>query len=355
MNASNIQPPIGILKSLWTKQEDGRWGIHALKSFELKPQKGEEPTYFRYEDDLQLVSTTPPQGNMYEQLSGVGTIDHFMKQSIVPVIAWVDGDTHAKCIGTASIISCSGYLITAAHVVMDPVESGYGGKFKTGQESQSLKDNVNIGVFIHTNPVYETKGLRFFPLERWWLWGKQQESPLVHMPDTFVYDNDIAICKIAPMPHGIAHQPLNMSVNPFTVGEAAYSIGYALMDDVEIIYGEKGIGFKKFTSELIVSIGEVMNVYPENGANKELRTPGPCFDFNAKIPGKMSGSPIFGAKGAIIRGVVSGSWSGEHHAYGAMLGPIMNNALVGHEKPTSILTMMQEGIEGIPQLHGAGL
>ena len=96
-----------------------------------------------------------------------------------------------------------------------------------------------------------------------------------------------------------------------------------------------------------------MNVFPNNGGeNKEVRTPGPCFDFNAKIPGKMSGSPIFGGEGAVVRGVVSGSFSGEAHAFGAMLGPTMHLPLVGTRTLKSI---MDSGSEGMAKLHGQGL
>jgi hypothetical protein len=43
----------------------------------------------------------------------------------------------------------------------------------------------------------------------------------------------------------------------------------------------------------------------------------------------MSGAPIFGAQGAVIRGIVSRSFSNECHAFGAMLGPAMHLELGG--------------------------
>lgn len=115
--------------------------------------------------------------------------------------------------------------------------------------------------------------------------------------------------------------------------------------------GEK-ITVSDFKQELFVSVGKVMNNFPENHLRKEVRTPGPCFDFDAKIPGKMSGSPIFGANGAVVRGVVSGSWSGEQHAYGAMLGPVLKLPLSG---VTTIENMMNSGNEGIAKARGQGL
>jgi len=95
-----------------------------------------------------------------------------------------------------------------------------------------------------------------------------------------------------------------------------------------------------------------MNVFPENHLNKDVPTPGPCFDFSARIPGKMSGGPVFGAEGAVVRGVISRSFSGETHAYGAMLGPVMQLPLSDN---TSLRTLMNAGKDGIPQVQGPGL
>jgi len=172
----------------------------------------------------------------------------------------------------------------------------------------------------------------------------------------FEYLTDIAICKIAEMPHGAAHQPLGLSLNPFVPGEAAYSLGYAEMKNIPLEHGDGPASFKDFPMDLYVSIGEAMQIFPQNHLRKDVSTPGPCFDFKAKIPGKMSGAPIFGANGAVIRGVVSGSFSGESHAFGAMLGPAMDLPLF--EPPNNHRTLralMESGNEGIARIHGMGL
>ena len=165
------------------------------------------------------------------------------------------------------------------------------------------------------------RGFRFFPFERCWYWGDWKESPLFHESDQFQYLTDIAICKIAEMPGGAAHQPLNLSLNAFKVEETAYAIGYALMDDIPIEGRGHDLLIRKFTQDIYVSVGDVMTVFPENHLRKDVPAPGPCFDFNAQIPGKMSGGPIFGAQGSVIRGVVSRSFSGENHAFGSHAWP----------------------------------
>jgi hypothetical protein len=153
------------------------------------------------------------------------------------------------------------------------------------------------------------------------------------------------------MPHGAAHQPLNLSLNAFKAGEAAYAIGYALMDDIPIEGKGDGLLIRNFTQDIYVSVGDVMTVFPENHLRKDVPAPGPCFDFNARIPGKMSGGPIFGAQGSVIRGVVSRSFSGENHAFGSMLGPVMHLPM---GENTTLKSLMQLGTEGIAQVQGPG-
>jgi hypothetical protein len=342
---------IGILKPLWSRTDDGRWGINSLKGIMLKPQPSFDANYFKFVSDFGLLTTTPPK-NIHDACSALGTTDFFVQQSILPVIAWVDGEVSFRCIGTAFLISCTGYLMTACHVITDPEESGYG-KVSRTDDGKALMHGLRMGVLIPISPAYGQRGHRFFEFEESWYWREWKDSPLIHMPAEFEMATDIAICKIAEMPHGAAHQPLTLSLNSFAKGERAHAIGYANIEDVpiEIIDGEP---VPKFSGiDLYVSVGEVMNVFPNNhGDNKEVRTPGPCFDFNARIPGKMSGSPIFGGEGAVVRGVVSGSFSGEPHAYGAMLGPTIHLPLA---ETRTLKGMMDSGSEGMAKLHGQGL
>ena len=95
-----------------------------------------------------------------------------------------------------------------------------------------------------------------------------------------------------------------------------------------------------------------MEVFPSNHEDGSVPTPGPCFDFEARIPGKMSGAPIFGAQGSVIRGVVSRSYSGDKHAYGCMMGPAMNLPL---DEGKSFFHLMQKKEDGIAIVTGKGL
>ncbi len=352
-----IDFPISILKTLWGRQADGQWAISDMKGVDLTSESETDKRFFVLRGDVQLM-TNSPNGSLEDVMSLFGTADFLMQQSIVPVVAWIEGEDAIRCIGTASIISCTGYLLTAAHVMMDPLEGGYGAVRQGTQVTHH--DNLNFGVLI---PFWGPgigmtfrKAYRFFPFEKMWSWGEWKQSPLLHEDARWEYLTDVAVCKIPEMPNGRAHQPLNMSLNSFVPGEDAYALGYAEMPDTQLDPVNGGIADSNFRLNLHASVGKIIRAFPQNHIEREVSTPGPCFDFDARIPGKMSGAPIFGARGAVIRGVVSCSFSGEDHAYGSMLGPAMDLRL---DEPQitnrSLRNLLESGSEGMSKVIGAGL
>ena len=343
-------PDKQILKVIWTRHADGRWAAHDLKGLVLRRKPGCDVDFFTIDSKMELLTNTPP-AHLTDVFSSFGPTDYLLKQSIMPVVAWVPGAPAMRCIGTGFLVSCSGYLITASHVVLDPQENGYG-KVGSRNGRTAIVENVMMGVLMPHSPASGRKGARFIPFQEVSYWGEWRESPILHEGERLESLIDIAICKLPELDGGAAYQPLNLSLNPFIRGEEAYAIGYALMQDVPIDYVAGRAQIPEFEWELHVSTGEVMDVFPLNHLNKDVPTPGPCFDFKARIPGKMSGSPIFGAKGAIIRGVVSRSFSGEKHAFGCMIGPAMK---LRFRDGNSLEKLMLDGNEGIAVVQGQGL
>jgi hypothetical protein len=121
------------------------------------------------------------------------------------------------------------------------------------------------------------------------------------------------------------------------------------MADIPVIAKDGVERIADFNRKLYVSTGEVTNVFHDNHLSKAVPTPGPCAEFLARIPGKMSGSPIFDEKGTVVRGVVSRSFSGEKQAYGSMLAPVLHLPM-GEGK--TLKTIMDTENEGIPVLQG---
>lgn len=104
-----------------------------------------------------------------------------------------------------------------------------------------------------------------------------------------------------------------------------------------------------FNPELFVSVGTVDAVFTENHSTKEVNSPGPCFRFDAFVPGRMSGGPIFGGDGEVVKGVVSTSASGERYAYGALWEPVFQLEIEGGE---TLRSMMLAGKSGITRIDG---
>src|ERR1700685_2808704 len=115
---------IGILKSIWKKSAAGVWCIYDIKGIDLKPREGFKKDYFKIENEVNLLTQRP--GHIMDNLfASFGTTEFLVRQSIVPVAAWNEGDEKIRCIGTGFFISASGLLMTAAHVLRDPVDEKY--------------------------------------------------------------------------------------------------------------------------------------------------------------------------------------------------------------------------------------
>jgi hypothetical protein len=348
---------ISILKSIWRKDVKGIWCVHDLQGIELKPQDGHKPDFFKIQDDVSLL-TKRPVDIMENFFASFGTTEFLVRQSIVPVVSWNDGDLEIRCIGTGFFISASGLLITAAHVLRDPVDENYTTSTPIGDSSFKLGESLRMGVLIPVNPAAKNapfqvlpamRDAKFFiaPIEWAVHWGSTTESPLVHQKPEFRLDVDIAVCKVKDNIIGGSYQPLNIGLHNLRVGDRAVAIGYAEMQNILLS------GNNDYQPELTVSVGTVTNIILENHLEKQNSTPGPNFEFDAEIPGKMSGSPILVGGGILTKGVVSRSLGrGVKHASGCLIAAVMGMKLA---QGKSLLDLMERGEEGIAKMIGRDL
>lgn len=351
---------IGILKTIWRKDEAGVWAGHDLKGIDLKPQEGFTKDYFKIENSEMNLMTQSPGPIMNSFFTTFGTTEFLVRQSIVPVVAWNDGDEEIRCIGTGFFISASGLLITAAHVLRDPVDENYTNLTQVDERSFRLDESLRYGVLIPANPAMKNAPSPPFQIHpamreaKWFMcpfewtqhWGKNIENPLLHKKPEFKLDLDIAVCKVREQPLIGHYQPLNIGLHNLKLNDRAVAIGYPEMRNIRI----DGDGYQP---ELVVSVGYVTAIYPDNLTEKQNSTDGPNFEFNAKIPGKMSGSPILVGGGIITKGVVSRSFgSNENHASGCLIASMMDLPLIENK---SLFELMKNGKDGIPQFVGGDL
>lgn len=355
--AADQTEQVGILKSMWRKNEAGKWVIHDIKGIELRPREGFSKDFFKIKDELVLLTQRP--GLVFNNLfASFGMTEFLVRQSIVPIVAWSDGDEEVRCIGTGFFISPSGYLLTAAHVLRDPVDENYSSLTEVAQNQHKLSDELHFGVLLPANPAMRTAPpeLGVHPAVReskWFMcpfewahhWGSEIESPLVHQKPEFKLTLDIAVCKVREHPVIGPYQPLGIGLHDLAVGDRAVAIGYSEMRNIRLKDDD-------YQPDLMVSVGSVTTVYPDNISEKQSPTPGPNFEFNARIPGRMSGAPILVGGAAIAKGVVSRSYQDENYASGCMIAPVMSLPLVSGK---SLHDLQISGDEGIGKMVGKGL
>ncbi|NVO13268.1 MAG: trypsin-like peptidase domain-containing protein [Rhodoplanes sp.] len=326
----------------------------------MKPRQGFEADYFKIKDEMVLL-TERPGPVIRDFFATFGHTEFLIRQSIVPIVAWNDGDRGIRCIGTGFFISASGFLMTAAHVVRDPIDDEYASFTQIADKAFKFDKSLHMGVLLPANPAMRTAPPEVFngpdeirgadsfivPIEWALHWGQEVVGPLFHMKPEYKLDLDIAVCKVAENRIGGSYQPLNVGQHDLKIGDRAVAIGYAEMESIQF-------GQAVYQPSLVVSVGSITNIYPDNITKKEATTPGPCFEFDAKIPGKMSGAPILVGSGIITKGVVSRSWQDEKRASGSLIAPMMGLGLsAANEK--SLLQIMQEGNEGMAQMMGRDL
>ncbi|WP_157510343.1 trypsin-like peptidase domain-containing protein [Lysobacter sp. Root559] len=342
---------VAIFKSLWGRTPEGKWTITDVHGVDLFPNPGCDPDYFTIANRMEMMSRNPKGRTMDELVQAMGSTNLVLKQSIVPVVALVPGASALRVIGTAFVVSASGLVMTAGHVLMDPEDSGYG-NVTNDNGAIRFGEGLQMGVLFPLHPANHCPGaVRFAPFELCAYWGGWKVSPLFHERDRMELDTDVAVCRLPPHPSG-AYQPLNLSLRPVEISEKVFAVGYAEMENIPVRYEDGRVILNPFRQDLYVSVGTTTAVHHDNKVTRKATTPGPCFEFDAKIPGKMSGSPILGGDGAVIRGVVSKSFSGERSASGALLGPATHLPVFDHR---SIKDMMFDGTDGIPRIQGAGL
>ncbi|MBN8280082.1 MAG: trypsin-like peptidase domain-containing protein [Gammaproteobacteria bacterium] len=351
----NQADDVAILKSIWAKNAAGTWAIHDLQGIDLKPREGFAKNLFKIRDEMVLLTNRP--GPIFQNLfASFGMTEFLVRQSIVPVVAWNEGDEEIRCIGTGFFISATGYLLTAAHVLRDPIDENYSSVTPIDSKRRQLSNTLNFGVLLPVNPAMRNapfdvpevlRDAKFVmcPFEWTCHWGREVESPMLNKKPEFQLDLDIAVCKVREQPQIGPYQPLNIGRHNLALGNRAVAIGYGEMKNISLSSCD-------YEPELLVSVGSVTQIHGDNISERRNPTPGPNFEFNARIPGKMSGAPILVGEGVLTKGLVSRSWQNEEHATGCLISAIMALPLMDGK---SLQDLQKAGSEGMPLVVGPGL
>ena len=341
-----------VLKTFWQQNQDGVYGVVAMRGLDLLGPDRLGADFFAVQNDI-VVTQHPPIA---------GTIRSVMGESIVPVVAIVAGENKVRCIGTAFFVSCTGLLITAAHVITDPIDCKYG-KVKEGDDASLRAHEMQFGVLVPNNPLFQIPGYSFFPFEWSMFLAEQRSAPLTFIGLDIKLTSDIAICKVPEKAGNYPHQPLTIMQSGIAgagmgVGSDAWALGYAGVADFEIDLNPAGhiSAHEKFN--LHGSTGKLIEFFPSNFDKQVVPTPAPCFSFGARIPGGMSGGPIFDREGVYVHGVISKGWEDEsgpvRFSFGSMLRPSMGLP-ISRMNGASLDDLHKLPSEGMAVLRGHGL
>lgn len=340
-----------ILKATFGPREPGaKWRIVALGSLQADPVIAQQFGLSRVKNGIHLAGQ-----------ASFGPISYYLGQSIVPIVALSNDLSWIKCIGTGFFVSCSGLLVTAAHVIADPIESDYAA---SSEVSNSLwqSDAVTLGVMLPSNPIMEASGYVFRHLEWATFLAEKSDSPLPFRRSHLKLNADIAICKVQQPDTRFPYQPLALiqkGIRGFgtAIGKNATAIGYGEMKDhIQLMVNGRQVKCD-LPFQLNISTGVVLEHFADNAVSRASPSPGPCFSASLPLPPGMSGSPIFDHEGIYVHGVasmgLSDSGGPTDHGYGSMLAhaiqfpiPALGNS--------SLADITRAGKDGVMIMHGPG-
>ena len=78
---------VAIMKSIWEKRSDGRWGVRNLKGLTLNPKPGFEPNFFKIENRIELLTQSPCL-NEYSRYFCVIWLNQFFNGNRVFFLLW---------------------------------------------------------------------------------------------------------------------------------------------------------------------------------------------------------------------------------------------------------------------------
>ena len=336
-----------ILKPIFEQTDGDRWAIKHMATVKLDPSSFDDKYFFEIRENIFTLSP-----------NYIGTIKSIMGESIAPIVARSSDNKLIRCLGTGFFISCSGLLITAAHILMDPIERKYGGVRELKERTWFIGD-LGLGVMIRRNSIFTGDcSYLFRPIEWATFLGTKTESPLPFRNAELRISVDTAICKVTPLSENVPYQPLPL-IQPgirgvgLSVGKRATAIGYSGMRDIDLKSKDPRVAFGDFKFDLHVSSGIVHERYPDNLQTRTASVPGPCFSATLKLPGGMSGSPIFDDENIYVHAVVSKGLEDANgptnFGYGSMIASSLSLP-IAYLDGKSIFDLIREGNHGIPQI-----
>lgn len=323
-----------------------------MQGIYLRPRQGSgRGDFFEIADELLVI-----QPNIADTTIGI------LGQSIVPIVAHSHGELEMRCLGTGFFVSCSGLLVTAAHVITDPITSTNGFAKPVDDRNWQL-ENGSVGVMVRLPSFPPESRFVFRPIEWAAFLGQRTESPLPIAGIGLKLNSDVAVCKVAPIQTDVPYQPLaivhrSLAGVGMGVGKQATAIGYGAMGRIPLRNESGRMIPERLPFDMHASSGVILQHFPDNWLKKDVPSPGPCFSAALRLPYGMSGSPIFDDEGVYVHGVVSTGWElgpdAEPLGFGSMLAPSLE-VPIGPLNDRTLTELHSMDEHGFPKLSGPGI
>lgn len=339
-----------LLRQFFKLSGDAKLELQSFLRLDLKPTKNFAGDCYPIEDDLVLGEP-----------NFAGSMHWTLGQSIVPIVELSTDRRSVRCLGTGFYIHTNGLMLTAAHVLQDFFDRAKEAPYDLDIERIIKEEGPSrLGVMLKYNQLFGDNAFEFLPI-RWahvFAGPDSEVYPWRKIKPKFVVD--VAVCQTFGSQSGKLFQPLPIiqpGIKGFGtfVGRQVFAIGYGQMQDFTTIEGTDS-GEMNFVPYL--TRGNVTNRLPNNHIDKQVLSPGPCFQLAAKVPSGMSGSPVFDAEGIYVHGLASTGWQGvngtlESDSCCSMIAPICELPL-GALGGKSIYDMLADQNGGMVKIFAPG-
>lgn len=347
--SQNLYKDPKIFKPHFKLASDGTLDLQSFLALDLKPKANTHGNYYPIENDLVVAKP-----NFF------GSIHWALGQSIVPIVEVSQDRRSVQCLGTGFYIHTNGLMLTAAHVLSEYFDRAMEAPHTDIDRLIAEEGTSRLGVMLKHNQLFGNEAFEFLPMRWSHIFTAAEPEILPWKKDKPKFVVDVAVCETFGSASGKLFQPLPImqpSISGYGtfVGRENFAVGYADMREFTTVEGAEN-SLMNFVPHL--TRGNVAKRLPNNHIDRLVPSPGPCFQFEAKMASGMSGSPVFDAEGIYVHGLASSIWQGENgslqnDSYCSMIAPICEvplRALGGR----SIYQMLNDQRGGMVKIFAPG-
>lgn len=227
-----------------------------------------------------------------------------LKQAVWPIV--MKTGSRLIGLGTGFIVSSSGLLLTARHVLFEA--------WKAEQEARRFVGGPDA---VQTFGLFSTDNIQREGDEEWYLGGLLRLGPSLLPPQI-----DMALARVhaRDVDGRQIHLPnASLSFDFPAIGDPVIVCGYPRIQTEIGEVRSDGRVILHHAQRAVATVGTVLEVHPVRRDSSLL--PFPVMRVKAAIDPGMSGGPVFHGRSGKVIGVVTSGWSDREDGYCSLLYP----------------------------------